>query len=403
MRRTLVITSIIILLLAGSTLVTWLVLSGRSGQGPQKEAGFSTLTSDTEKSGMTSDLTDQAQKQNITSSDTDEYISDVSAQKDEMTSDDPILASEIQNFAQKPTAVNANKETLPDLEAQPGGDTYSHFTSALYMGRRTGLIYQPMDISVEDLTGRDLTADMPIYRTLKNEYARKYELHAGATFMPSVLFYDPNPNNTGWSAGLDLQYSRSRLNVYAGIGVSRFRDKGSWQIQYETYDSVGYYTNVTSFRVHPDQPGKVIFETTQNAVYDSVPHLTIEERTNVYTYIDIPVGIGLDVYKNKRFSLAVKAGLKFSFLAGSEEPTVDISIAEASELNIHRDVPTRLNTTWRFTAGLEASYLLSDRLSMRLEPVYEQYLRSVYVNTPDFQAKIPYLIGVNVGIRYRIK
>jgi hypothetical protein len=66
-------------------------------------------------------------------------------------------------------------------------------------------------------------------------------------------------------------------------------------------------------------------------------------------------------------------------------------------------VPPRLSSTWRYTAGLEVGYLLTDRLTIHLEPAYEQYLRSVYVNTTDYQAKKPYLIGVNVGVRYRIK
>jgi hypothetical protein len=187
------------------------------------------------------------------------------------------------------------------------------------------------------------------------------------------------------------------------LGISRFKDKGSWQVKYETYDSVGYFNNIHSFRVDPGNPGKVIFETSQETLYDSVPHVVISEKTNAYTYIDIPIGIGLSFISNKRWSLMAKTGIKFSLLVSSQEPTASINVPAASEISITREVPPRLSSTWRFTAGLEVGYLLTDRLTMRLEPAYEQYLQSVYVNTPGYKPHKPYLIGVNVGVRYRIK
>jgi hypothetical protein len=275
-------------------------------------------------------------------------------------------------------------------------DTYN-------MTIKSGMKLTRPGTNTEELVYQKISIQLPIYKTLKNEYARTYELSFGATFMPSVIFYDPNPYNTGWGGAFDLTYSRNRFNAYAGVGISRFKDKGSWQVNYETYDSVGYFNNINSFRVDPANPGKVIFETSQETVYDSVPHVVIEEKTNIYTYVDIPVGIGLTFLSNKRWSLMARTGIIYSLMVGKREPTASIDVQAASEIRFNRKVPSRVNSTWRFTAGLEVGYLLTDRLTIRLEPTYEQYLNSIYMNSPNYQAKKPYLIGVNVGLRYRIK
>jgi len=244
---------------------------------------------------------------------------------------------------------------------------------------------------------------LPVYKGLKNEYARKYELLAGAYFLPVMLFYDPNPNNTGWSAGLDLDYDRSRFHVYAGAGTSVFKDKGSWEIQYESYDSVGYFMNITSFRVNPESPNDIIFNMSEETVFDSVPHIVVTEKTNTYTYLDLPAGIGFTVWGDRRLSLTVKTGIKFSYLLAKNEPTADFSLSGANDVIISRLVPERTSANWRFTAGLEASWLITGRLALHLEPVFEQYLSPVYVSTPGYEAGKPYLIGVNLGLRYRIR
>ena len=403
MRRIFGITSIIILLLAGSTLLTWYVPSGRSVQAPENETSISAQTPDAERSEMTSHFTDVTQKENTTSSEYEEYNFDMSSHAHEMASHESIIASKTKNPGQEKPSGSERKYSQPDSEIQHGSSTYNHFTEAIFMGRRAGLIYQPMALSMEDLSLRELSPGLPIYKTLKNEYARKYEMHAGASFMPTVLYYNPNPNNTGWSAAADVSYSRSWLKLYAGMGVSRFKDKGTWQVHYESYDSVGYYTNITSFRMHPEQPGKIIFETAEVTVYDSVPHVSIEERSNRYTYIDIPVAVGLNAVNARRFSLTVKAGVKFSILAGKDEPEVNPEMAGSAQNEIIREVPARTPTTWRFTAGVEASYLLTGRMSLYLEPAYEQYLRSVYKDMEGYQPNKPYLIGVNIGARLRVR
>jgi hypothetical protein len=304
-----------------------------------------------------------------------------------------------------PTINNEADQPVYDLivGASNSGTLTKSSIKAFFLQGFQGEVEWGLDYVPVSLNPHPMPVKLPVYKGLRDEYARTHEFSAGGTFMPSVIFYEPNPNNNGWTAGFDLRYSKSRFMASAGAGISQFKDKGSWQVQYDTYDSVGYYTNITSFSINPDNPESIIFETKKETVYDSVPHVVIQEHTNSYTYLDIPAGIGFTFYERKRLSFTFMTGIRFSILMGKNEPTADLNVSDATDVSLTREVPARMKTTWRFTAGLEASYLLTDRLSFTLMPRYEQYLQSVYVAAPGYQAKKPYLIGVEVGIRYRIR
>jgi hypothetical protein len=400
-RRAILVTSVLFFLVAGSALVTWIALPERKPQ--PAETAFAVATPGDDAPEMTSQRIEMTSQQNEKTSNPtlDESRSDLKNTGNE--SNNQITQANNQYSSSVPSS-------SPEMTSQFNDNAYPYqdewrrskikvFFMTGYKDDVSGYI----SLWAPSLTPVESSVKLPIYKGLKNEYAREYELSAGAWFMPAIIFYDPNPSNTGWSAGLDLDYDRSRFHVYAGAGASSFKDKGSWEITYESYDSVGYYNNITSFYINPSAPQEVVFDMIEETVYDSVPHIAVSEQTNSYTYLDIPAGIGFTVLDSRRFSLTVRTGIKFSWLIGKNEPTADFSITGAEDVYIDRLVPARMNTSWRFTAGLEASYLLTGRLSLHLEPAFEQYLNSVYVNSSDYQAGKPYLIGVNVGVRYRIK
>lgn len=234
----------------------------------------------------------------------------------------------------------------------------------------------------------------------ENDYVKKGELSAGLNFNPSIVFYDPNPYNKMLGGEAVVHYKVSAFSVMSGVGFSRMQDVGSYQINYKTNDSVGFYLRVVSFTVDPRNPGQITYTFEEDAIYDSVPHYVIEDKTNYYSYIDIPLAFGYTFLDKSRISLTVSAGVKFSVLVDKKEPTVDFWISDAELVNIERQVPARMNTNWRFTAGLDFGYLLTQKFSLHLEPVFEQYISPVYAKEPGYEPRKPYVMGVKAGIRY---
>ena len=234
----------------------------------------------------------------------------------------------------------------------------------------------------------------------ENDYVRKAEISAGINFIPSIVFYNPNPYNKMLGAEAAVYYKISDFSIMSGVGFSRMEDIGSYQVNYKTNDSVGFYIRVVSFTVDPSNPGQITYIVEEEAIYDSVPHYVIEDKTNYYSYIDIPLTFGYSVLQKSRVSLTVSAGVKFSVLVDKQEPTVDFWISDAELVDIVRQVPARMNTNWRFVAGIDFGYLFTQKFSLHLEPVFEQYISPVYADQPGYNQKKPYVTGVKVGIRY---
>jgi hypothetical protein len=155
-----------------------------------------------------------------------------------------------------------------------------------------------------------------------------------------------------------------------------------------------------SFIPDPRNPGNIEYVVIQEPIYDSVPHYTIADKTNYYSYIDIPLSFGYTFFQKNRVSLTVSAGLKFSFLVAKDEPQVDFWISDAELVDIEREIPARTNTNWRFTAGVDFGYLFTRNFSLHFEPVFEQYISPIYVEQPGYEPKKPYVTGIKAGIRY---
>lgn len=234
----------------------------------------------------------------------------------------------------------------------------------------------------------------------ESDYVWKGELSAGLNFNPSIVFYNPNPYNKILGAEAVVNYKFSSFSFMGGIGFSRMQDIGSYQVNYKTNDSVGFYMRVVSFTVDPRHPGQINYVLEQEPIYDSVPHYVIEDKTNYYSYIDIPLTFGYSVFQKNRVSLTISAGVKFSVLVGKQEPTVNFWISDAELVNIERQVPTRMITNWRFISGLDFGYLLTQKFSLHLEPVFEQYITPVYSGQTGYKPRKPYVTGVKAGIRY---
>lgn len=264
---------------------------------------------------------------------------------------------------------------------------------------RTGMM-NPDFISAGMLSVKNPDLRSSFSDKYEDHYVRQLEVSYGLNFNPSVVFYDPNPYNRMIGAEGILQYKISNLSLRTGVGYSRMADVGTYRINYSSYDSVGFFMNVVSFYIDPRNPGHYIYITRQEAIYDSVEHFTISEKTNYYDYIDVPLSFGYTFLQMNRITLTAYTGIRFSFLVHKTEPTVEFSVTNGELTGIERQVPVRLNTNWRFTAGLNFGYTLTDQVSLHLEPVFEQYISPIYADQPGYQTRKPMVTGIKAGVMF---
>jgi hypothetical protein len=252
-------------------------------------------------------------------------------------------------------------------------------------------------------SGEQSTGISSIDLSLQDDYARPANLGFGAHVSPGVIFYEPNPDKK--SIGLDFtaNYFTGNWMFQAGIGGSWIEDIGKYQVDYQTYDSVGFFMEVVSFDFAKNNPDSIVPTMLETTVYDSVGHITLIEKNNRYAYFTVPIHAAYRIYNHKRFGLYLKGGIIYSMLVYKDEPTIGFNVPDATDVIVDRQVPARTKHNWQFTGGLQFSYRITDRFLFTFEPYYAQYLNHVYEQSGGFSDKRPFVIGIRTGIDFNLK
>ena len=231
-----------------------------------------------------------------------------------------------------------------------------------------------------------------------NDYYRKADLLLGAHITPALTYYPEGENKNSYAFELTADYQKSDFFVQSGIGAEYYSEKGNYSINYESFDSVDYYYDVTSFNIDPNNPDSIIFNLKSTNVYDSVNHLKIEETSNKYLYMQIPLNVGYEIWGNSRFSVKIRGGVIFSWLVYKDEPVVTYHANDVTIVDISNNYPGRRKYNWQWMAGIGLNVRLSKKLIFSVEPVYKQYINSIYTKGSGMDKKLPYSVGLRTGI-----
>jgi hypothetical protein len=234
---------------------------------------------------------------------------------------------------------------------------------------------------------------------VKDTYAKPADLLFGAAFSPAVNIYPDAQNRNDYSLEFVATYEKSGFLLETGIGGNYTSESAEYRVNYTTYDSVGFYVGVSSFSVHPDNPDSVIFQTNLKNLYDSIDRFSILENTNKYAYLQVPLRIGYRVIQLPRFSVDLKAGLLFSVQIYKDIPGVPYQGNDV-DIEVVRQYPDRLTTTWQYTAGIGINYHINNKMRFTLEPFYRQYIKSAYSPGSEFPARSPYAFGLRGGLYF---
>lgn len=185
----------------------------------------------------------------------------------------------------------------------------------------------------------------------------------------------------------------------AGAGLSRSGDEGNYLINYSQYDSTGFYYKVTSFTIDP-ATGKPVYNTSPEAVFDTVNYESAILTADHFTYARFPVNAGLRVGGFKRISLWLKAGATWSVMLRSEINDPLFRNEKALYHTVENYTPTRIRSFWQLSAGLGIWYDAGSRFSLHIEPVYNVLMVPVYEQ--KYNIRNPYSLGLKAGIHVKL-
>jgi hypothetical protein len=223
----------------------------------------------------------------------------------------------------------------------------------------------------------------------------------GLWYTPEWIYYpgDSLVRKNGYSLDISVIYQKDQLILRSGIGVSISNDNGDIEIDYEKYDSTGFYYGVSSFSIDPEDPDSPVFNTYVETVFDSVLYTTQEKPENKYTYLQIPLLAGYKVLNHKRISCSLLGGPVLSILINENEQSVTFDDQNANLISIDDNTPVRLKTNWQFMISAGITYQVSNSLGISIEPTYKYYIRSVYEKSIA-GSKNPYSLGIRGGLIY---
>ena len=235
----------------------------------------------------------------------------------------------------------------------------------------------------------------------RDDYARKANTSLSLNFTPGITYYKSKPQKNFYSFDIsgNLELSQ-RLAFELGGGIYREKDNGRYLFNYESYDSVGYYMNVTSYFYDEDQDTVILNMKSVN-VYDSVEHITVSNTSNTYTYFQIPFGLRYRMFEFSRFTFSVRAGAIFLLMMEKDIPEANLNMAGVELIHVEDETPDRLNTAWKYYAAVQISYQMSGNLFLTLEPVYQQYFGKLYRRDNFTGTKHPYSIGFRTGLTFK--
>ena len=200
-------------------------------------------------------------------------------------------------------------------------------------------------------------------------------------------------------ANAGIAYHFSRFSVRTGIGLGYTYDEGNYKVQYRSNDSVSYYTEVIGYYPDPVNQGRIIYITKNHAIYDSVTHMADDRTRNRYTYLQIPLLLGYNLFETRNFSLGIEAGPAVSFLISEKKAQPVIDIPNGRLIALQDYSPTRQPTNWQLWVRLSLEYQLTKNWGMFINPYYKYFITSP-TQSAEGENRNAQTFGIDLGIQY---
>ncbi len=144
----------------------------------------------------------------------------------------------------------------------------------------------------------------------------------------------------------------------------------------------------------------VLYDSTQINITNTYTEINFFEHVNKYSYIEIPLSISKEIYRNKNLGVGLRAGTRLGlFVHAKGKVFTELENTPMLELS-STELPF-LFARFHFDVGLPLSYQIHPHYSLLLEPNYRISMHSIYESGHSFQVSQRGL-GVRFGIRYHL-
>jgi hypothetical protein len=214
----------------------------------------------------------------------------------------------------------------------------------------------------------------------------------GLYYTPEWMFNTLNGEKFANNTGVEGTFYFDRYSVRTGAGLSI--TTGSNEMVMQTNPYVGSYNILDSVSFNWDGNYNLLptYYTTLKDLYDTAVNYNYYYINKRYTYLQVPLVLGYDFWSNKWLSLGVRAGATMSVLLNSRVLSGTYDPGKDKIISINDVSPDRIRLNWQAVAGISASFKLTRRFRLELEPDIRYYFNSVYESS-DISRK-PWSIGL---------
>jgi hypothetical protein len=229
------------------------------------------------------------------------------------------------------------------------------------------------------------------------EKRNNIHIWTGISGSASMVYYPGMRDMASYSAGVDAGIKLGKFYIASGTAYSLVNEEGEYKIDFQSYDSIGYYNKVVSFEINPQNPQQITYKTVKATVYDSVVHVNILNPHFKHKYLSIPLRVGYKFFDKEHFSASIETGMIFSKLLSSDIPEPEFNNPDFNVISVTRKTPDRNTINWQWTLSLNLAYKINNGMSVSVAPAFSKYVSNIY-NSADMV--LPYTMGIRFGIYY---
>jgi hypothetical protein len=208
---------------------------------------------------------------------------------------------------------------------------------------------------------------------------KRMHVALGVYYAPEWMFNTLEGDKYANNFGVEGTFHLGKYSIRTGAGLSI--TKGTHELSVNYNDYLGQYQKLDSIAFNWDQTHTKLLPTyyfSKESVWDSLMKTQNEKIIKRYTYLQVPLILGYDFWQNNHFSIGLRAGPILSVLLKTEQISDNYDPGKNRIVEINMITPDRIQTYWQFMLGFNASYNLSRRFGIELEPDVRYYFNSVY-------------------------
>lgn len=229
---------------------------------------------------------------------------------------------------------------------------------------------------------------------------KKWNLDLGAYYWPEWMFNTLEGEKYVNNFGIEGIFHFGRYSLRTGAGLSITKGTHELSINYNDYlgnfnelDSVSFVWDASHTHLIPT------YYFTTTSVWDSLMKTQYAKIIKRYTYLQIPLILGYDFWKNDHFSIGLRVGPILSVLLRTEQVSDNYDPGKDRIIQINLITPERIQTYWQFIGGINAAFSLSRNIGVEVEPDLRYYFNSVY-EKPVNNRK-PWSAGIRIAFLFK--